>query len=69
MIRFLMITTLFCVGFCAGNAQAQPDCDDWNSIGFFESATAADVKRRLDAGGGGQCEHRGWRDTAALGGA
>ena len=28
----------------------QPDCNDWNSKGFFESAAAADVKRCLEAG-------------------
>ncbi|MBC6403090.1 MAG: ankyrin repeat domain-containing protein [Hyphomonadaceae bacterium] len=50
MIRYLMIATLLCVGLHARNAQAQPDCNDWNSESFFESATAADVRRCLAAG-------------------
>ncbi|MBC6403341.1 MAG: ankyrin repeat domain-containing protein [Hyphomonadaceae bacterium] len=50
MIRFLMITTLLGAGLYARNAWAQPDCNDWNSKGFFESAAAADVNRCLAAG-------------------
>ncbi|MBC6403091.1 MAG: ankyrin repeat domain-containing protein [Hyphomonadaceae bacterium] len=50
MFRFLMIATLLCGGFCARNAWAQPDCDDWPGFDFFESATAADVKECLVAG-------------------
>ena len=50
MIRYLMIATLLCAGLCARTAWAQPDCNDWNSVSFFEGATAADVKRCLAAG-------------------
>ncbi|MBC6402230.1 MAG: ankyrin repeat domain-containing protein [Hyphomonadaceae bacterium] len=50
MIRFLIIATLLGAGLYARNAEAQPDCNDWNSKGFFESATAADVNRCLAAG-------------------
>ena len=50
MIRFLIIATLLGAGLYARSAWAQPDCNDWNSESFFESAVAADVKRCLAAG-------------------
>ncbi|MBC6413225.1 MAG: ankyrin repeat domain-containing protein, partial [Hyphomonadaceae bacterium] len=45
MIRYLMIAALLCIGSCT-----RLDCNDWNSSGFFEKATAADVRRCLAAG-------------------
>ncbi|MBC6403932.1 MAG: ankyrin repeat domain-containing protein [Hyphomonadaceae bacterium] len=50
MIRFLIIATLLGAGLYARSAWAQPDCNDWNSVSFFENATAADVRRCLAAG-------------------
>ena len=50
IIRYLMIATLICAGLCARNAWAQPDCSDWSSESFLESATIADVKKCLAAG-------------------
>ncbi|MBC6404097.1 MAG: ankyrin repeat domain-containing protein, partial [Hyphomonadaceae bacterium] len=50
MFRFLIIAALLGAGLYARSAWAQPDCNDWNSKGFFESATAADMRRCLAAG-------------------
>ena len=34
----------------AGAALARPDCDDWNTGGFFKVATAVDVGRCISQG-------------------
>ncbi|MBC6404098.1 MAG: ankyrin repeat domain-containing protein [Hyphomonadaceae bacterium] len=71
IFRHLMIATLLGIGLYARNAEAQPDCDLWNSEGFFESAAAADVRRCLAAGAEVEARTEGGETPlhlAALGG-
>ena len=44
------IVVLILLGIFTGTAQAEPNCEEWNTKEFFEAATVEDVTACLDAG-------------------